>query len=80
MRWVVRNKNSVCQLQLNIALFKLLLFNMPEKVICVEFSFMSQVQLPSGDLVVQTFGVNEPLSAVRLYLQMNHLKVGVFDS
>ena len=30
--------------------------------------------MPSGDLVVQKFGVNEPLSAVRLYLQMNHLK------
>ena len=30
--------------------------------------------MPSGDLVVQTFGVNEPLSAVRLYLQMNQLK------
>ena len=35
---------------------------------------LSQVQLPSGDLIVQTFGVNEPLSAVRLFLQMNQLK------
>jgi len=38
-----------------------------------------EVQLPSGDLVVQTFGVNEPLSAVRLYLQMNHLKESTGD-
>ena len=34
----------------------------------------SQVQLSTGDLVAGTFGVNEPLSAVRLFVQINHVK------
>ena len=33
-----------------------------------------QVQLSTGDLVAGTFGVNEPLSAVRLFVQINHVK------
>ena len=35
---------------------------------------ISQVQLSTGDLVAGTFGVNEPLSAVRLFVQINHVK------
>ena len=35
---------------------------------------LSQVQLSTGDLVAGTFGVNEPLSAVRLFVQINHVK------
>ena len=37
-------------------------------------SSTSQVQLSTGDLVAGTFGVNEPLSAVRLFVQINHVK------
>ena len=33
-----------------------------------------QVQLSTGDLVAGTFGVNESLSAVRLFVQIHHVK------
>ena len=35
---------------------------------------ISQVQLSTGDLVAGTFGVNESLSAVRLFVQIHHVK------
>ena len=35
---------------------------------------ISQVQLSTGDLVAGTFGVKEPLSAVRLFVQIHHVK------
>ena len=40
----------------------------------IRTSPISQVQLSTGDLVAGTFGVNEPLSAVRLFVQINHVK------
>ncbi|KAK6036627.1 UBX domain protein, partial [Cooperia oncophora] len=33
---------------------------------------MIQVRLPSGQAVRQSFGASEPLSAVRLWLEINH--------
>jgi len=38
-----------------------------------------QVRLPSGAPLVQAFGVKEPLSAVRLYVQMNRTDGGTGD-
>jgi len=38
-----------------------------------------QIRLPSGAPLVQAFGVKEPLSAVRLYVQMNRTDGGAGD-
>merc|ERR1711992_211864 len=38
-----------------------------------------QIRLPSGAPLVQAFGVKEPLSAVRLYVQMNRTDGGTGD-
>lgn len=40
-------------------------------VTCMQCHLFSKIRLTNGSALTQTFGVKEPLSAVRLYVDMN---------